>query len=46
MIITIGREFGSCGHIIGKKLAQKLGIKYYDKESMAAEAKKPTSMMN
>lgn len=40
MIITIGREFGSCGHIIGKRLAQKLGIKYYDKESMAAEAKK------
>lgn len=40
MIITIGREFGSCGHIIGKKLAQKLGIRYYDKESMAAEAKK------
>ncbi len=40
MIITIGREFGSCGHIIGKKLAQRLGIKYYDKESMAAEAKK------
>lgn len=40
MIITIGREFGSCGHIIGKKLAEKLGVKYYDKESMAEEAKK------
>ncbi len=40
MIITIGREFGSCGHIVGKKLAEKLGIKYYDKESMATEAKK------
>lgn len=40
MIITIGREFGSCGHIIGKKLSERLGIKYYDKESMAEEAKK------
>lgn len=40
MIITIGREFGSCGHIIGKKLAEKLGVKYYDKESMAEEARK------
>lgn len=40
MIITIGREFGSGGHIIGKKLSEKLGIKYYDKASMAEEAKK------
>lgn len=40
MIITIGREFGSCGHIVGKKLAEKLGIKYYDKESLAEEARK------
>lgn len=40
MIITIGREFGSCGHIIGKKLSEKLGIKYYDKESLAEEARK------
>lgn len=40
MIITIGREFGSYGHVIGKKLAEKLGIKYYDRESMAIEAKK------
>lgn len=40
MIITIGREFGSCGHIIGKKLSERLGIKYYDKNSLAEEAKK------
>ena len=31
MIITIGREFGSGGHEIGEKLAQKLGIEFYDK---------------
>lgn len=40
MIITIGREFGSYGHVIGRKLAEKLGVKYYDKTSMAEEAKK------
>ena len=40
MIVTVGREFGSYGHIIGKKLAEKLGIKYYDKDSLAQEAKK------
>lgn len=40
MIITIGREFGSYGHVIGHKLAEKLGVKYYDKESLAEEAKK------
>ena len=31
-VITIGREFGSGGHEIGMKLAEKLGIKCYDKE--------------
>lgn len=32
IIITIGRQFGSGGRSIGKKLAEKLGIAYYDKE--------------
>lgn len=38
-IITIGREFGSGGREIGIKLAEKLGLKFYDKEliSLAAE---------
>lgn len=31
-IITIGRQFGSGGHEIGRKLAKELGIKIYDKE--------------
>lgn len=31
-IITIGREYGSGGHEIGKKVAEILGIKFYDKE--------------
>ena len=32
IIITIGRQFGSGGRAIGKKLAEHLGIAYYDKE--------------
>ena len=31
-IITISREFGSGGRSIGKLIAEKLGIPYYDKE--------------
>ena len=31
-IITIGRQFGSGGREIGKKLSEKLGIPCYDKE--------------
>lgn len=31
-IITIGREFGSGGREVGKRLAEKLGFAYYDKE--------------
>lgn len=40
MIITIGREYASNGHKIGELVAEKLGIKLYDKESLAEEAKK------
>ncbi len=32
VIITIGRQFGSGGRTVGKKLAEQLGIAYYDKE--------------
>lgn len=38
-IITIGRQFGSGGHEIGTKLAEDLGIKFYDKEMLAVAAK-------
>ena len=39
LIITIGREYGSGGHEIGRLLAEKLGISFYDKQiiSLAAE---------
>lgn len=38
-ILCIGREYGSGGHEIGFRLAEKLGISYYDKEilKMACE---------
>ncbi len=38
-IYTIGREFGSGGREVGEKLAQKLGIKLYDKELLQQAAK-------
>lgn len=31
-IITISREFGSGGRLIGRRLAEKLDVPYYDKE--------------
>ena len=37
-IITIGREFGSGGREIGKRLAEELGFAYYDKEIISAIA--------
>ncbi len=39
-IITISREFGSGGHTIGKLVAEKLGIAFYDKEIVEKVAEK------
>ena len=39
-VITISRQFGSGGRTIGKKVAEKLGIPYYDKELLQEAAKK------
>ncbi len=39
IILTIGRQFGSGGRIIGKKLAEALGIAYYDRELIDLAAK-------
>ncbi len=38
-IITIGRQYGSGGREIGLKLAEELGIKFYDKELLDRAAK-------
>ncbi len=37
-IITIGRQCGSGGREIGKKLAEKLGVPFYDKELLRLAA--------
>ena len=39
MIITIGRQYGSGGYEIGKKLATDLGVELYDKEMLKRAAK-------
>ena len=31
LVITIGRQCGSGGKMIGQKIAEKLGVKCYDK---------------
>ncbi|MDO4834092.1 MAG: cytidylate kinase-like family protein [Bacillota bacterium] len=33
-VITISREYGSGGRIIGKRLAEKLGVPYYDRDTI------------
>ena len=38
-IIVIGRQFGSGGRLIGKQVAARLGIPYYDKELLSEAAK-------
>lgn len=38
-IITIGRQFGSGGREIGKKVAEHFGIKFYDKDLLTRAAK-------
>lgn len=38
-IVTIGRQYGSGGREIGKRLAENLGIPYYDKELLSRAAK-------
>ena len=39
IIVTIGRQFGSGGRTIGKKLDEQLGIAYYDKELISLASK-------
>ena len=39
LVITIGRQCGSGGKKIGQMLAEKMGVKCYDKELLARAAK-------
>lgn len=38
-VITIGRRMGSGGRVVGRKLADRLGIAFYDKELLLDAAK-------
>ena len=40
IVITLSREFGTGGHEVGRKLAEKLGIKFYDDELIKIAAEK------
>lgn len=39
-VITIAREFGSGGHLLGEMLSKRLGIRLYDKEFIHLAAQK------
>ena len=39
-VITIGREFGSGGRTIGRQVAEKLGIEFYDKDIIKKHCKR------
>ena len=38
-VITIGREYGSGGRFVGKLVAERLGIPFYDNELLVKAAK-------
>lgn len=39
-VITVGREYGSGGRFIAKRVAEKLGIQFYDRELIQLAAEK------
>ena len=39
LVITIGRHCGAKGNVIGRKLAEDMGVKCYNKELLAEAAK-------
>ena len=46
VIITIGREYGSGGRFVGRILAERLGIAFYDKELLSLAAKESGLSLN
>lgn len=40
LVVTIGRKYGTGGREIGQKLAERLGIAFYDRELITRAAKK------
>ncbi len=39
MVVTIARQYGSCGKVIGEALAKRLNVDFYDKELLNLAAK-------
>ncbi len=39
LVVTIGRQYGSGGHEVGRRLAEKMGVRCYDKELLELAAK-------
>ena len=49
LVITIGCEYGAKGNAIGRKIAEDLGIKFYDRElvdQIIEEVGIPKDIMN
>ena len=46
IIINVGRQIGSGGHIIAEKLAEDFGCKCYDRELLNLAAKESGSLRN
>ena len=49
LVITIGCEYGAKGNAIGKKIAQDMGIKFYDRDlvdEIIKEVGIPTDIMD
>ncbi|MGL5436708.1 MAG: AAA family ATPase [Lachnospiraceae bacterium] len=40
LVITIARQYGSGGRVVGRKLAEELGINFYDNEILTMTAEK------
>lgn len=40
IIVTIAREFGSGGHEVGRRIAEELGLKFYDHDLISRAAEK------
>lgn len=39
LIVAVGRQYGSGGRLVGAKLAQRLGVEFYDKEKLMSVAR-------
>ena len=46
LIITIEREYGSGGRIVGRKLAEELGLHFYDDEILKMRRRRVQSERN